>query len=209
MNLLLIGATGLVGSHVLNQALANDRITQVVAPVRRELAAHPKLLAPVVDFDHLPDEASWWQADALICTLGTTMRTAGSQAAFRRVDHDYPLMTGRLARAHGTPVYVLNSAIGADANSRFFYSRVKGEVERDLAELGFTSLTCVRPGLIGGERQESRPGERAMLNVLSLLGPVLPRRWRINPAEKIAQAMIEAALCAEPGVQVVTSDRMV
>ena len=209
MKLLLVGSSGLVGSHVLEMALADPKVTSVVAPTRRPLPAHQKLQAPVIDFDALPQDAPWWQADAVICTLGTTMRSAGSQDAFRRVDHDYPLAVARLARRHGTPCHVLNSALGADADARFFYNRVKGELERDLAALGFASLTHVRPGLIGGQRQERRLGERVSGVVLALLGPVLPRRWRINPAPRIAHALIEAALQARPGVHIVSSDQLV
>lgn len=208
MQLLIVGATGLVGSQVLQQALADSRITRVVAPVRRALPAHPQLSAPVVDFEHLPEDADWWQADAVVCTLGTTIRTAGSQAAFRRVDHDYPLLAARLARRHGTPTYVLNSAMGADARSRIFYNRVKGELEHDLQGEGFTSLTFVRPGLISGPRTEHRAGERAMVTVLGALGPLLPRRWRLNPAHRIAQALIDAALRAEPGIHAVGSEAL-
>src|SRR5688572_14362753 len=149
MKLLLAGSTGLVGRHVLEQALAHPSIDAVVAPVRRAGAiTHPKLVAPVVDFDALPEEADWWRVDAVACTLGTTMRTAGSEAAFRRVDHDYPLAFARLARRHGATAFVLNSALGADRASRIFYNRVKGEIEHDLAGVGFESLTIVRPGLI-------------------------------------------------------------
>ena len=128
VRLLLVGATGLVGRHVLAQALADPRVGGVTAPARRELPAHLKLASPRVDFERLTDAADWWQADAAICTLGTTLRTAGSKAEFRRVDHDYPLAVARLARAAGTPTYVLNSAIGADADSRFLYNRTKGEL---------------------------------------------------------------------------------
>src|SRR5690606_22188574 len=117
---------------------------------RRPLTAHPKLLNPQVDFDALPADADWWQADAVVCTLGTTMRRAGSRAAFRRVDYEYPMAVARLARANGTPAYVLISAISANVESRVFYSRIKGELEQDLAGVGFESLTHIRPGLIGG-----------------------------------------------------------
>lgn len=209
MKLLLAGATGLVGSHVLAQALADPRIDVVVAPTRRTLPAHPKLLAPTVDFEALPEDAPWWAADAVISALGTTMRNAGSQEAFRRVDHDYQLAVARLASRHGTPGFVLNSALGADPASRIFYNRVKGELERDLAGLDFASLTFVRPGLIGGERRETRPAERAALVLLGVLGPVLPRAWRINPAKRIAAAMIEAAITGRPGTHVVSSAELV
>ena len=203
MKLLVAGATGLVGRHVVDIALADGRVTELVAPVRREIPARPRLRAPVVDFERLPEDADWWGADAVVCALGTTMRVAGSRPAFRRVDHDYPLAFARLALARGTPTFVLNSAIGADSGSRFFYNRVKGDVERGLEGLGFRSLVLVRPGLIGGERTESRPAERAGIALVGLLGPLLPRRLRINPAARIAAAMVEAAISAPPGRHVV------
>lgn len=208
MKLLLVGATGLVGRHVLAQALADPRVGAVTAPARRALPPHPKLVCPQVDFDHLPETADWWRADAVICTLGTTLRAAGSEAAFRRVDHDYPLAVARLARAAGTPAYVLNSAIGADAASRFFYNRTKGELEHALAREGFGSLTFVRPGVIGGHREEFRLGERAMVMALGFLGPLLPQTWRVNPAPRIARELLGAALAAAAGVHIVASDRM-
>lgn len=209
MKLLLVGSTGLVGRHVLELALADERVTEVVAPVRRALPAHPRLSAPCIDYRQMPEDADWWRADAVICTLGTTMKVAGSQAAFREVDHDYPLAVARLAHRHGTPAYVLNSATGASVSSRFFYNRVKGELERDLTELGFSSLTLVRPGLIGGQRDEYRRGEQRMLKVLGVLDPLLPKRWRINPASNIAAALLAAALTPQPGVQVIPAERLV
>ena len=208
MKLILMGATGLVGREVLRLALMDARVTAIVAPVRKSLPGHPKLEAPRVDFDRLPLDAPWWQADAVICTLGTTMAIAGSQDAFRRVDREYPLAVARLAHDHGIPVYVLNSATGADARSRLFYNRVKGALEDDLRQVGFQSLTLVRPGLIGGQREEFRLGERVMVATLGVAGPLLPRRWRLNPAAIIAQALLQAALEPKPGVNIVSSAQM-
>ena len=205
MRLLVLGATGLVGSHVVDLAIEDERIDEVIAPVRRPLPQRPDLVAPRVDFERLPEVAPWWHADAAICALGTTLKKAGSREAFQRVDHGYALQAARLAHRRGTRTFVLNSAMGADPGSRIFYNRVKGEVERDLREVGFDSLTLVRPGLIGGEREEFRLGEHVATLVLGALGPVLPRKWRINPAERIAAVMIEAAVAGRTGVQVVES----
>lgn len=204
--LLLVGSTGLVGQSVLQQALDHPAVGQVVAPTRRPLPAHPRLLNPVVDFEALPDDAPWWAADAVICTLGTTIKKAGSQAAFYRVDHDHPLRVAELARRHGARAFALNSALGADASSRVFYSRTKGELERDLQSLGFPSLTLVRPGLIGGERAESRPAERLGVVVSEWLRPVLPARYRVVPAQRIAFHLLQAALAELPGLHVIPSD---
>ncbi|MBN9063851.1 MAG: NAD-dependent dehydratase [Rhizobiales bacterium 65-9] len=209
MKLLLVGATGLVGHEVLARALEDPRVESVMAPARRPLAvSDPKLSAPVVRFDDLPKDADWWQADAAICTLGTTIAKAGSREAFREVDHDYPLAVARLARVHGTPRFAVVSAKGANRNSPFFYSRVKGELEAELAALAFPSLTLVRPGLIGGDRTERRRGEHATMLVLQRLGPVLPKAWRINPAARIAEVLLDAALGDSTGTRIVGSAEM-
>ena len=173
-----------------------------------EMRATGKLVSRMVDFDRLADHEDLAAVDHVFCALGTTMKQAGSQAAFRRVDHDHPLAVARLARAHGTPTYVLTSAIGADAGSRLFYNRVKGELERDLAAVGFESLTFARPGVIGGQREEFRLGERMLTATLDVMAPVLPRRWRPNPAPSIARELLEAAIQRPAGIHVVASDRM-
>ena len=205
MKLLLLGATGLVGSHVLDMAIADERIDEVIAPTRRPIPERAGLVAPLVDFDSLPEDAPWWRAEAVVCALGTTMRKAGSRKAFCRVDHHYPLQAARIARGHGVPTFVLNSAMGADPHSRYFYNRVKGELERDLRQAGFESLTFVRPGLISGEREEFRLAERVAEVALKAAAPVLPRKWRVNPAQHIALAMLEAAVEGRAGERTVES----
>ncbi|QHE85222.1 NAD-dependent epimerase/dehydratase family protein [Hydrogenophaga sp. BPS33] len=207
--LLLVGATGLVGSHVLRKALDDASVARVVAPTRKPLPPHPKLFNPVTDFHRLPEGAEWWAVDAVICTLGTTIRVAGSQAAFYKVDHDLPLEVAYLARRHGARAYAFNSALGADTGSSVFYSRTKGETERDLQAVGYPSLTLVRPGLIGGPRQESRPMEKLAVGVSQLVKPLLPKRYRVVPAERIAHHLLQAALAAAPGVHVLPSDALI
>ncbi len=204
--LLLVGATGLVGDSVLAQALADPRVGKVVAPTRRPLLTRPRLENPVVDFGALPADARWWATDGVICTLGTTIRKAGSREAFRKVDHDYPLAVAALARQHGATAYALTSSIGASVNSSAFYLRTKGETERALESVGFPSLTIVRPSFIGGDRQEPRPMERIALGFFGGISQLLPRRWRVISAERIARCLIDAALIARPGVHVVESE---
>lgn len=205
--LLLVGATGLVGLELVRQALADRTIERVVALTRRPLELrHLRLENQVVDFDALPTDAPWWNVDAVISTLGTTMRQAGSRAAFGKVDHDYVLAVARLARAHGTEVFALTSSLGAKVSSGNFYLRTKGETERDLAAEGFASLTFVRPSLIGGKRENQRWVEALGLKVFALFAPALPRRYRIAPAERIAASLLAAVRTAQSGVRVVESE---
>jgi uncharacterized protein YbjT (DUF2867 family) len=147
--------------------------------------------------------------DSVICTLGTTIRKAGSQAAFRRDDYDYPLAVAQLARQHGAQTYALNSATGANPRSGFFYNRVKGEVEEALRGIGFPSLTIVRPALIGGDRNEVRPAEFVAMRVLRLAEPLLPRRYRVVPHERIARVLLEAAVNTPRGDHIIESDAIV
>ncbi len=205
-SLLLVGATGLVGQSVLAQALADPRIGKLIAPTRRPLAPHPKLVNPLVAFAALPADAPWWSVDGVICTLGTTIKQAGSQAAFRQVDHVYPLAVATLARHHGAASFALVSSVGADAASRTFYLRTKGEIENALAALAFPSLTIVRPSFIGGRRAARRPLEALALRGFTALSFLVPRRYRVVPAARIAQALLSAALVATPGTHLIQSE---
>ena len=136
------------------------------------------------------------------------MREAGSHQAFRKVDVDYPLAVATLLREHGAQSFAFNSSIGANPKARAFYMRVKGEVEQRLIALGFPSLTLVRPSGILGPRKAHRKWEARTIRVFHSLRPILPRRYRVVPADKIAKALIEAALTAPAGVQVVESERL-
>jgi uncharacterized protein YbjT (DUF2867 family) len=206
--LLVIGATGLVGGEVLRLAFDDDRIDRIVAPTRRPLAPAARLENPVIDFDAFPAEAPWWTADAVVCALGATIRAAGSQEAFLKVDRDYVVTIARLTRSRGARAFALTSAIGANPRSRIFYNRVKGEAEAGVEACGFPSLTIVRPGFIGGVRRESRPLEQAAVRVAGAIGVMLPRRWRVNPADHIARALLDAAVRAENGRRIVSSEEL-
>lgn len=210
MRILLLGATGLVGGQILKQALENQSVDFVVAPVRREIGSHTKLSAPIIDFDHITTAMlKEWNIDAVICALGTTIKVAGSREAFSKVDYEYPLSFAKCAKEAGVEIFVLNSAMGADENSRFFYNQVKGRIENALKELKFRSLYLIRPGLIGGERKEFRPGELLGKIILKSLHYVLPKKLRINPASSIANAMLMAAIEGKSGVEIMTSDRLI
>jgi uncharacterized protein YbjT (DUF2867 family) len=200
MKILLLGASGLVGKNVLAKALAHPAIASVVAPTRRPLTPQPKLINPVSDhLESLLSEGMAWGVDGVVCALGTTIGKAGSKEAFREVDYVLPLAFARSAHEHGVETFVLVSASVASVRSALFYSRVKGEVERDIALVGFKSLTIVRPSLIGGERDEPRFGEGIAVRLMSIFAPILPKKFHVNPAPTIAAAILDAVTTAEPG----------
>jgi uncharacterized protein YbjT (DUF2867 family) len=201
------GATGLVGRECVRALLAEPAF-EVVALVRRPdaLPAAPGLRPQVVDWDRLAATTSgaFDGTDAVLCALGTTIRAAGSQAAFRRVDHDYVVELARLGRAAGVAHFGLVSAVGADAASKVFYNRVKGEVEQAVRALGYPSLAIARPSLLLGERAEFRPVERLM----GLAGVFAPSAWRPVRAEAVAAALVRRAAERAPGVEVVPNERL-
>jgi len=207
--LLLVGATGVVGRNALQLALAHPGIVRIVAPTRRPLQQHPRLHNPQVDFDQLPVNADWWQVTSVVCAFGTTQAKAGSAAAFRKVDHDYPLKVAKIARQAGASCFALCSSTGADATSRFTYLQTKGELEDDLLKLGFPSVTILRPGFIEGERSDRRPLEIVTGALLRCLRPLIPRRFRLSPATAIARLLIEAAVAGVPGRHIVEAGDIV
>ena len=207
LELLLVGATGVVGRHVLSAALDDARVGRVTAPTRRPLAAHAKLRNPVVDFSQLDEDAAWWQVDAVICTLGTTIKVARSQAAFAAVDRDLPIRVARLARQQGATRFALNSSLGASHKGNF-YLRTKAEAEDGIRELGFPYYTIVRPSLIDALRAQSRPGERIGIVIARVLKPLIPRPYRAVKPEWIARALIEGVLAQTPGERIIESEQL-
>lgn len=203
--MLVAGATGLVGQLIVAQALADPRVDRVVALTRRPIEASGKLQNVVVDFAALPDHAAWWAADSVVSALGTTRTNTPSPAGYRVIDHDYPLGIAHRARAAGATRFALVSSIGADPRSRFAYPRLKGELEVELAAVGYPSLTIIRPSMLSGPRDRERGGERLTLALFGLFGPFLPRRLRVSPAAVVAAALLNGALAAPPGQHVLTN----
>ncbi|HKF20013.1 MAG TPA: oxidoreductase [Candidatus Angelobacter sp.] len=194
---LLLGASGLVGGFCLQALLAEPVYTRIVLLNRRELPLepHPRLEQKIVNFENL-SPADFSGADDIFCALGTTIRKAGSQEAFRRVDLEYPLAAAKLAREAGGRRFVLCSSVGANAKARNFYLRVKGELEEAVSKLGFPAFHVSRPSLLLGLRAEVRPAERLMTTLaplfnLAMIGGL--RRYRAVPASVVGRAMVAAA----------------
>jgi uncharacterized protein YbjT (DUF2867 family) len=208
---LIAGATGLVGRHCLARLLDETAYGRVIALVRRPLPhTDAKLEQQVVDFDRLGLEGTEFPAaDDVFCCLGTTMKVAGSEAAFRQVDFAYVVSLASQALGRGAKQLLLVSSLGANAKSPIFYSRVKGETEAAIAALPFAGRQIFRPSILLGERAEIRTGERAgiaLMRVVSfaMLGPL--RKYRPIAAATVARAMVRVALQAPRGVNIYQSD---
>jgi uncharacterized protein YbjT (DUF2867 family) len=151
-------------------------------------------------------------ADDIFIALGTTIAVAGSQQAFRAVDLDAVLALARSARSAGVRRLGVVSAMGADAGSKVFYNRVKGEMEQAVSALGFDTVVIARPSLLDGERaslgQPTRRGEQLALKVMRLLKPLIPRNYRAISSAQVANALVEAVQAGRPGVQILLSGHM-
>jgi uncharacterized protein YbjT (DUF2867 family) len=205
---LLAGATGLVGRELLPLLLDDADIAEVVVLARRELATpHPKLLQGIVSFKRL-EAYALPAVDDFYCCLGTTMKRAGSQQAFREVDLVYPVRIAKMALDAGATRCLHVSAMGADRESPLFYNRTKGEAEATLSRLPFEAVYALRPSLLAGDRSEFRFAERAALALAQPLSRLLPPRLRPVAAVDVARAMHACGKRAAIGRFVVMSDEI-
>jgi len=210
---LIAGASGLVGGHLLRQLLDHADYTRVVALVRRPLAlSHPKLEQVMVDFVALEKVTVDLKCDDAFCCLGTTIKEAGSRENFRAVDHVAVLAFAWAAQRNGARRFFMVSSLGANAGSRVFYTRVKGETEEALMVLGFGTLAIFQPSLLLGVRSKTRLGERLWAKVMWLFDPLLfggLRKFRAIEAEVVAGAMLRCSFGrADQGVLVFPSDEI-
>ena len=210
---LLAGATGLVGRALLPLLLAGKHYRRVHLLLRRaapDIKANPKLKVHYVDFARLP--AAFPPVDDVFITLGTTIKVAGSEAAFRQVDFTFVVNTVRAARAAGATRLGVISALGADAKSRIFYNHVKGEMESAIAQLGYESIVVAQPSLLLGNRaalgQPARRGEVCMGRLLAPMSWIVPKGLRPIPDSAVASALLAAILTAKPGIRVLKSGAM-
>ena len=192
---LIVGATGLIGGYCLQALLDNPIYSEVIALVRRPLLnTHRKLKTVVTKFDNLEHELSKIQADDVFCCLGTTIKKAGSQEAFNRVDLSLVITVAELMRKRGAEQFLVISALGADKDSKVFYNRIKGEMESALEDLGYPCLRIIRPSLLLGAREEFRLGEKIGVLLTPLLKPFLLgslKKYRPVEAESVAQFMVK------------------
>jgi uncharacterized protein YbjT (DUF2867 family) len=194
---LLVGASGLIGGFLLKRLLDAPAYARVTVWARRALdLRHPKLAADIVDFAKLQERRV--EAEDVFCCLGTTIKQAGTQEAFRRVDHDYPVALAKAAARSGAKRLLVVSALGANPRSGVFYNRVKGDMEAGVTAAGVPRTSFFRPSLLSGPREEERTGERIGLVVGNVLGPLLGK-YRPIHADLVAAAMLAAAVQDLPG----------
>ncbi|MBD2701794.1 oxidoreductase [Spirosoma sp. BT702] len=204
---LVVGATGLIGDILTHRLVDAPFYEKVKVLVRKSLNwQHPRLQEIVFDFDH--PNGLLTQADDIFCCLGTTMKKAGSKAAFRKVDYQYPLDIARLGLASGARQFAIVTALGADPNSSIYYNKVKGEVERDLTALNYPNLLIFRPSLLLGNRSESRLGERIGAGFMRLFNPLIPDKYKGIEAEKVANAMLITIQQGLTGKHIFESDKL-
>lgn len=201
---LIIGATGLTGSHLLQILLADLRFEHIVIFVRRSTGIiHPKLEEHIVRFDHPEEWSTLVKGDVLFSTLGTTLKLAKDKPAQYQVDVTYQFSFAKAAASNNVPTYVIVSSAGANAHSLFFYLKMKGELENAVRELPFERIRILQPASIVGNRPIPRPFEKFSLQLVRLLNRLgLGGQFRPIEAGELSKALRNAALLPEPGIQV-------
>ena len=207
---LLAGSSGLVGREILNLLLADESVAKVHSLGRRTLPVdHPKLTQHTADFSVLP---ALPPVDEAFIALGTTIKLAGSQQAFRAVDHDAVVAVARAAKVAGATRLGVVSAMGADSESTLFYNRIKGDTEHALKGLGFTTLVIARPSFLAGDRaavgQPLRAGEKLALDASRWLSFLIPPNLKPIDVRKVAHALVDAVHAGAKGTRVILSGEM-
>jgi uncharacterized protein YbjT (DUF2867 family) len=202
-HILLAGATGLTGEHLLDRLLNEPTVSRVLAPTRRPIPEHAHLENPVGDLQTLLPSLSG-QVDIAFCCLGTTIKKAGSQEAFKAIDLDLVVAFGKRARELGARHLLVISAINADPASGVFYTRIKGEMEQALIAQDWPQLTIARPSLLVGNRSEQRLAEQ----LAAPLAKLIPGKYGAIEACTLGWALWRLALEEQDGVRIVESDEL-
>lgn len=203
MTATLVGATGLIGRHLLAELLNTDYFERVRILIRRPVElTHPKLEKKIVDFadaDSLLVALS--NSDVVFCSVGTTQKKVkGDKAAYRKVDYDIPVNLARFSKMTGCEKFILVSSVGANSRNTNFYLKLKGEVEDEIRKIGLKSVHIMQPSILLGEREESRIGEKIGKTVMSVFSFLIPSKYKPIQAREVAKAMIAVAKKNEEGV---------
>lgn len=207
---LIIGSTGLIGSHLLNILLESDDYIKVIAFTKRDIGIrHPKLTQHIIDFDKPETYKELVVGDDFFCTIGTTIKNAGSQKAFRAVDFGYPKQFAAFALLNKVKQFLIISSLGADANSGNFYLKTKGEIQDFLKDCDFKSVAVLQPSLLLGNRTEFRLGEKVgafFMKTLSFLFLGNLKKYKPIESKTVAKALLKIAQTNNKGFKIYESD---
>ncbi len=209
---IIIGASGLTGKALLYQLLQDDSFSRVIIFVRKELTiGHVKLTQHAIDFNNLSSYKDLIKGDVVFCCMGTTIKTAGSQEAFKKVDYTYPFEFAKPAKENNIPVFCLQSSLGADAKSNNFYLKTKGETEDAIRTLNFQSFAAFRPSMLLGDRTEFRLGEKIgklVMQALSFAFIGKLKHYKAIHVKQVASAMIKHAKSKNTGNIIIENEAM-
>lgn len=207
---LIIGSTGLIGSHLLDLLLESQEYEKVITFVKRDSGIqHPKLKQHIIDFDKPETYKELVVGDDFFCSIGTTIKKAGSQDAFRKVDFEYPKQFASLAQQNKVKQFLIITSLGADANSSNFYLKTKGEIQDFLKNCAFESISILQPSLLLGNRTEFRLGEKMgvyFMKLFSFLFIGNLKKYKAIQSEAVAKAMFIIAQKNYKGFQIIESD---
>lgn len=206
----IVGASGLIGSKLLDILLAQPEYAEVLIIGRKKTKIkNTKIIQLVVEFEHLEHYAPSITGDVIFCCLGTTKGVTPDLNEYRKIDHDYPLQLAEIALKNGIGQYHLVSSLGANSESSNFYTKMKGDTEDDIKKAGLKSLHIYEPSILIGHRKKPRPLERIAIVVMQIVSPLLIgglKKYRAIKAIDVAKAMYKQSLKNTPGVYTYTSD---
>jgi len=212
-NILLIGASGLIGSELVQLLIRDDKIKSVKVFVRKSLAiTDQKLREILVDFEHLEDFKHQFQGDALFCCIGTTRKKTPDLAAYKAIDYGIVLAAATLARKNQVPQIHLVSAIGAAVSSKIFYNRLKGEIEKDVLKLDFPTTLIYQPAMLIGKRSESRSAEFIAQKLMPFFDVFLlgkAQKYHSIEAKKVAESMLDNLHKQKEGATILRYSEMI
>lgn len=201
----VLGATGLIGSYLVEQLLADDAFSKVRVLVRKPISIeHPKLEVCITDFSNYDIyRKNIGTGDCIFSCIGTTnANVKGDKLLYRSIDFDIPVNAARFGKEAGFTQFLLVSAIGADARSRFFYTRLKGEVEEMIAGYNFKSFHVFRPSFLKGRKTNERTGETILTTLFRIFSYIIPSKYKAINGATVAKAMMNAAKQGKAGVSV-------
>lgn len=209
---IIAGASGLIGKHLLQIILNENVYDEVLILVRKELPIQQKKLKQLlIDYKRVKNYSELIKGDAFFCCLGTTKKKTPNEIEYRKIDHDYPLQLAEIAKQNNISQYHLVSASSANAASKIFYSRLKGETEDDIIKVELPSLHIYRPMLLTGNRNETRVVEKIATSIFKIINPLLfgaLKKYRSIAGETVAKTMYKQSLKNETGVFIYRSDKI-